>query len=61
MVQKREGGEFLYDMCSLVEAGDVGALVLAKDTDPITTAISPLAPYPSPILTFLPFWESGGG
>ena len=58
--KKSEGGECLYDICSVVEAGDVGALVLAKDTEPITIDMPLLAPYLSPILTFLPFLGEWG-
>ena len=39
----------------------VGALLLAKNKEPITTDTSLLTPYLSPTLTFLPFWESRGG
>ena len=46
-------------MCSDVGASVVGALVLAKDKEPITTDTSLLIPYLSPTPTFVPFWESG--
>ena len=48
-------------ICSDVGASVVGALVLAKYKEPITTDTSLLTPYLSPTLTFLPFWESRGG
>ena len=38
----------------------VGALLLAKNKEPITTDTSLLTPYLSPALTFLPFWKSRG-
>ena len=39
-------------------AGVVGALLLAKDTEPITMDMSLLTPFLSPVLTFLPLCES---
>ena len=43
-----------------VRACVVGALVLTRDKEHITTDTSLLTPYLSPTLTFLPFWESRG-
>ena len=48
-------------ICSDVGASVVGALVLAKYKEPITTDTSLLTPYLSPTLTFLPFWVSRVG
>ena len=39
----------------------IDALVVSKDTEPITTYMPLLAPFLSPALTFLPFWENRGG
>ena len=51
----------VYDSFIVVGGGVAGSLLLAKDTEHITTDISLLTPYLSPTLTFLPFWKSGGG
>ena len=50
----------MYHSFIVVGDGVVGSLLLAKDTEPITTDISLLTPYFSPTLTFIPFWKSRG-